>query len=423
MVRLARVVGIIAALLCGLLAGRVLWSPLPPNPGADSVLPAVLFAGGSGTAVAALLAVAVTAALTRRRSITLTTVGTVAGLLLLALPGAIDYPSESAVLLYSNAVAAGLILGAVAPPSARYASTQAGLAGGLLAAFLLTEGVEGRGVHGADFGWIAYTPLTSLSRWEPSVLVPVWLPTVAAVLVVLGALLDRRTSWTARIDSRVLVAALALPVAAFAAHWILADTGARPVAWVGYVVVAVAAVVAIAWRLPGRDGRVLFAAGAVVAASLGTATSESWVLVVSAVLLVGGLAAGLRFPVPPAGFALLAVVAAADLVAGESWTEVPAAAVTFVLPAAAGYVVGACLPTSAPASTVGLSLPFTVGVPAAATAAWVVTARYADYRPGSVFEWSGGVPPGAAVAAIAVVVVCGVGAWGLDLRSGNRESR
>ncbi|WP_305094599.1 hypothetical protein [Prescottella sp. R16] len=421
MARLARVVGIVAALLCGVAAGRVLWSPLPAGPRVDSALPEALSAGGAGTAVAALSAVAVTVALTRRRSITLTTMVAAAGLLLLVLPGTIDYPSEPVVLLYSNAVAAGLVLGAVAPLSARYTETQAGLAGGMLAAFLLTEGVEAGRVHTADFGWTAYTPLTSLVRWEPSTLVPVWLMALAAALVVLWALLDRRTSWTVRVDSRIVAAALVLPVAVFAAHWILVDTRAQPVAWLGYVAVAVVAVVAIAWRLPGRDGRILLAATAVVAAALGTPTGETWALIASAVLLVAGLVVGLRFPVPTAGFVLLAAVAAADLLVGEeSWTAVPAAAFSFVLPAAAGYVVGACLPSSAPAATVGLTLPFTLAVPGAAAAAWGAEARYADYQPMPLLRGIDAVPASAVGVAVAVIVVCGVGAWGLDLRAGSR---
>jgi hypothetical protein len=75
---------------------------------AESVLPAVLVAKGAGVAAAAVVAVLVTVALTQRRSVTLVTAAAVAGLLVLALPELLPYPDDPAVLLYSNAVAAGI---------------------------------------------------------------------------------------------------------------------------------------------------------------------------------------------------------------------------------------------------------------------------------------------------------------------------
>ncbi|RDI23951.1 hypothetical protein DEU38_11128 [Rhodococcus sp. AG1013] len=423
MSRVARIVPVLAALLCGVLAGRVLWSPMPDDyVRGGSRLPDALSANGAGVACAAVVAVLVTVALTRRRSVTLVTAAAVAGLLLLALPEVLSYPDDPAVLLYSNSVAAGMVLGAISPLAARDRNVQAALVGGAIGAFLLSGSVvDLRRFGSADSGWIGYAPLTSRESVEQSGVVGLWPAVVAAVLVVLTALVDRRVSWTARVDTRWLAVAAALPVAAFAANWILIESGARPEWWYPYVGVTVALVAWIAWQLPGRDGQVVFAGVAVLAAATGGmpwSSTDWWALAIPAALIVAGVATGLRWPVPVAGFALLAAVAAASLVAPE-W-DLRSIASMFVLPAAAGYVVGACLPTAAPASTVGLSLPFTVGIPGIAAAAWTITERYADYASSSVFEPQVSVSAPAAAVALAAIVLCGVGAWGLDLRSGAR---
>ncbi|RVW02644.1 hypothetical protein [Rhodococcus xishaensis] len=421
MVRLARVVGVVVALLSGVLAGWVLWSPLGPAArDATSELPAILAAEGAGVASAAVVAVGVTSALARRRSIALTTVVAAAGLILLALPELIRYPADSSVLMYSNAVAAGVLLGAAALLATRQLSAQASLAAGMIGAFMLAEAVEGQQYFSGARGWAAYTPLAD---WDPAAVLPSWIPITTAVLVILGSLLDRRTSWTTRLDRRLLLLVAALPVVAFVAKWVLVDGGAPLVAWCVYAVVVVAIVAWSAWQLPGPDGRVLFAGTAVVAAALGGAPSsgtDPWILAVSATLIAVGTALGLRFPMPTLGFGLLALVATAVLLTQEPWDAVPAVGFTFALPAAGAFVMSSCLPTSAPASTVGLSLPFTIGIPAAVSAAWSTGSSYADYAPAPLFHWPEAVPTGAVVVSLAIIVVCGVGAWGLDLRSGLR---
>lgn len=417
--RLARVVGVVVALLCGVVAGRVLWSPLPSDRGPDGELPAILDAPGAAIACAAAVALCVTWVLVRRRSIALTTVLAVAGLALLALPDLVRYPGDSAVLMYADAVAAGLVLGAASPLAARRVSAQAGLAAGMLGAFLLADGVESTRFWSGSEGWTAYTPYV---EGESAAVLPSWLLIIVAVLVLTGSILDRSTSSSARLDSRLLLAFALLPVVTYAANWILVDTDARPVSWCVYAALVVAVVAWGAWRLPGADGRVLFAGTAIVAAVLGGATpigTESWTLVLAAASIGAGTALGLRFPVPTVGFGVLALVAGAVLLTQEPWDIAPAIGYTFVLPAAAGYVVGSCLPTSAPATTVGLSLPFTLGIPVAVSAAWA-SSRYADYAPVNPFHSPETAPVGAVAVSVAVIVVCGVGAWGLDLRSGGR---
>ncbi|RVW08311.1 hypothetical protein EGT67_18110 [Prescottella agglutinans] len=419
MVRLARIAGVVAALLGGVLAGRVLWSPLPDDyVRTESALPAVLVANGAAVACAAVVGLLVTVALTRRRSMALVASVAVAGLLLLALPELVQYPGEPAALLYSNAVAAGLVLGGVSPLAARDASSQGALAVGALGAFLLSGAVVDLRRFGAgDTGWAAYT---ALSEAEPTGVVGLWPAVVAAAIVVVAAFADRRPSWSARVDTRWLAVALALPVGAFVANWVLMESGAQPQWWYPYVGLTVALVAWIAWRLPGADGRVIFAGTAVLAAATGgvpATPTNWWTLAIPSALIVAGVVVGIRWPVPAVGFVLLAATAAASVANPDQW-DVPAIAYLLVLPAAAGYVIGACLPTSAPAATVGLSLPFTVGIPGAAAAAWTIGERYLDHA--SVFEEQATVSVPAAVVAVAVVVVCGVGAWGLDLRSGAR---
>lgn len=422
MSRLARIVPVLAALVCGALAGRVLWSPMPDGyVRAESVLPAVLVAKGAGVAAAAVVAVLVTVALTQRRSVTLVTAAAVAGLLVLALPELLPYPDDPAVLLYSNAVAAGMVLGAISTLAARERNTQAALAVGAVGAFLLSGAViDLRRVGTADFGWAGYAPLTSRGSVEHSGVVGLWPAVAAAALVVLAAMIDRRTSWGTRVETRWLAAAVALPVASFVVNRILMESEARPEWWYPYVGLAVALVAWIAWRLPGADGRVVFAGTAVLAAATGgvpASGTDWWTLVIPAALIVIGVVVGLRWPVPVVGFVVLAVTTAVSVVDPDQW-DVSAIAYLLVMPAAAGYVVGSCLPTSAPAATVGLSLPFTIGIPGTAAAAWTVSERYPEYA--SAFERQATVSLPAAVVAAAVIVVCGVGAWGLDLRSGGR---
>jgi len=409
----------VAALLGGVLAGRVLWSPLPDNyVRTESALPAVLVANGAAVACAAVVGLLVTVALARRRSMALVASVAVAGLLLLALPELVQYPGEPAALLYSNAVAAGLVLGGVSPLAARGASSQGALAAGALGAFLLSGAVVDLRRFGAgDTGWAAYT---ALSEAEPTGVVGLWPAAVAAAVVVVAAFADRRPSWSARVDTRWLAVALALPVGAFVANWVLMESGAQPQWWYPYVGLTVALVAWIAWRLPGADGQVIFAGTAVLAAASGgvpATPTNWWTLAIPSALIVVGVVVGIRWPVPVVGFVLLAATAAASVANPDQW-DVPAIAYLLVLPAAAGYVVGACLPTSAPAATVGLSLPFTVGIPGAAAAAWTISEPYLDHASAFAEQTTVSVP--AAVVAVAVIVVCGVGAWGLDLRSGVR---
>ncbi|OQQ26433.1 hypothetical protein A4U94_21905 [Prescottella equi] len=418
MSRLARIVPLLAALVCGALAGRVLSSPVPEYYlWAESALPAALVTNGAGVAAAAVVAVLVTVALVRRRSVTLVTAAVVAGLLLLALPDVFRYPDEPAVLLYSNAVAAGVVLGAVSPLAARELSAQAALAVGAVGAFLLSGAVaEVSGGGTADFGWTAYTPLTS-QPVERSSVVGLW-PVVAAALVVLTVVLDRRTSWGARVDTRWAAIAAALPAAAFAAVRILTESAALPQWWYPYVGLVTALVAWLAWQLPGRDGQLVFAGAAILAAAaVGTPWTSGnwWAIVVPAALIVAGAAVGLRWPVPAVGFGLLAAAAAICLL-GPDHSDVSAFVYAIALPAGVGYVVGSCLPTSAPASTVGLSLPFCIAIPGVVAAAGTISERYADYLPGSGAQLSTSTP--VVLAAVSVVVVCGVGAWGLGLRSG-----
>ncbi|MCA1008121.1 hypothetical protein LCL87_20630 [Rhodococcus hoagii] len=421
MSRLARIVPVLAALVCGALAGRVLWFPMPDDyVSVESALPAALVGKGAGVAAAAVVAVLVTVALARRRSLALVTAAAVAGLLLLALPELLSYPEDPAVLLYSNAVAAGMVLGAVSPLAARERNAQAALAVGAVGAFLLSGAVVDLiGVGTADFGWTAYTPLTSFAEVERGGVVGLWPAVAAAALVVLAAVVDRRTSWGTRVEPRWLAAAVALPVAAFVVNRILMESAARPEWWYPYVGLATAFVAWIAWRLPGRDGQLVFAGAAVLAAAaVGTPWTSAgwWALAIPAALIVAGAAVGLRWPVPPVGFGLLAVVAAVSLVNLDQ-SDVPVFVYAIALPVGVGYTVGSCLPTSAPASTVGLSLPFGVAIPGVVAAAGMPH-RYADYLPGFGQELSGSTP--VVLAAVAVIVVCGVGAWGLDLRSGSR---
>ncbi|WFR71633.1 hypothetical protein P9209_22975 [Prescottella defluvii] len=328
MSRLARIVPVLAALVCGAIAGRVLWSPLPDDyVRAESALPAALVTNGAGIAAAAAVAVSVTVVSVRRRSATLVAATALSGLLLLMLPEVLVYPEDAAVLLYSNAVGAGLVLGAISPLAARDRDAQAGLAAGAVGAFLLSASfVEVHGSRTADFGWTAYTPLTSLEPAQQSGVVGLWPVVAAAVLVVLSVLLDRRTSWTARVDTRWLAAAAALPAAIYAVRWVLMESGVQPEWWYLYVGLVTAVIAWIAWRLPGNDGRVVFAgARGSRRRDRGTPSTSTdwWTVAIPAALIVAGVAIGVRWPIPTVGFGLLAVGAAASLVAPEQWDIPP----------------------------------------------------------------------------------------------------
>ena len=124
---------------------------------------------------------------------------------------------------------------------------------------------------------------------------------------------------------------------------ILTESAALPQWWYPYVGLVTVLVAWLAWQLPGRDGQLVFAGAAILAAAaVGTPWTSGnwWAIVVPAALIVAGAAVGLRWPVPAVGFGLLAVAAAICLL-GPDHSDVSAFVYAIALPAGVGYVVSA----------------------------------------------------------------------------------
>ena len=172
----------------------------------------------------------------------------------------------------------------------------------------------------------------------------------------------------ARTDGRVRVLAVgvAVPVAGLLLHWSLVRAvrgmsttevtqGRRSF---GLAVIPV--FVAGALWLPRRQGMVLLAALAFIAAASGGVRwpSDSWPsLLIPAVFVVLGAVCGRRWPSPLVGVAALAVVAASAVFDEQPWDTVHIGGAVLLLPFAAGFTVAACLPSSAPATTISRRHP------------------------------------------------------------------
>ncbi|MCZ4551834.1 hypothetical protein [Gordonia rubripertincta] len=177
---------------------------------------------------------------------------------------------------------------------------------------------------------------------------------------------------------RALALGVAIPVASVLLWWwfisteVLADDAdfGTTTWWFGILLLPLV-IGGVLW-LPGRDGLVLAAVLATVAAA---ATVPKWqgswpVLVVFVVLIIGGIWTGRRMPHPLVAVGVLLVCTLVNI-SDQSFWKIIGIIAAFVVPAAGGHLVAACLPTTDVLSTVAVTSPVTLYAVTGITFGWV----------------------------------------------------
>ncbi|ORM32780.1 hypothetical protein [Williamsia sp. 1135] len=314
-------------------------------------------------ALAAVIAVVVSAAV-RDRAVAVVLGGT--GFVVLGVIAAID--TSATWSSYGLAVATGLVVaavGSVAANAVDRSALQASLIGGALAGAFLARPLD------------QYRPLAGY----PGDNVPVGTPADWPLVIgATAALLLLAASWfTASKSSdsdplftgvrtgRALALGIAIPVASVLLWWwfiateVLADDADLGTSTWWYGILLVPLVVGGVLWLSGRDGLVL---AAVLATGAAAATVPKWqgswpVLVVFVVLIIGGIWTGRRMPHPLVAVGMLLVCTLVNISDQSAWKVIGIIA-AFVVPAAGGHLIAACLPTTAVLSTVAVTSPATL---------------------------------------------------------------
>lgn len=325
-------------------------------------------------ALAAVIAVVVSAAV-RDRGIVVVLGG--AGFVILGAIALID--TSATWSSYGLAVASGLVVaaaGSEAAHGANRSALQASLIGGALAGVFLARPLD------------QYRPRAGYLGDDVPVGTPADWPLVIGATV---ALLLLAASWftaskSSAADSRpskvhtgrTLALGIAIPVASVLLWWwfisteVLADDADLGTStwWFGILLLPLV-IGGVLW-LPGRDGLALAAVLATVAAA---ATVPKWqgswpVLVVFVVLIIGGIWTGRRMPHPLVAVGVLLVCTLVNI-SDQSFWKVIGIIAAFVVPAAGGHLVAACLPTTDVLSTVAVTSPATLYAVTGITFGWV----------------------------------------------------
>ncbi|GAA3166890.1 hypothetical protein GCM10020255_052980 [Rhodococcus baikonurensis] len=146
--------------------------------------------------------------------------------------------------------------------------------------------------------------------------VPVWILLAATLLVGGVASVARSEQAPDDVDTRLVTLGVVLPLAFTALHVWLGSPSTSHGSWLTAVGIAVAATVALAWRLPPHDGRFILVGLAVSAVSVGTIRFSSdwtWAIPASAAALALGVVVGWKRPMPQLGLGLLAVTTLSGL--------------------------------------------------------------------------------------------------------------
>ncbi|OZC70715.1 hypothetical protein CH276_01095 [Rhodococcus sp. 06-470-2] len=404
----------LGVLLTGLLAGLSM-QPDGIDILGDAGFGGVLFSsGGGGVAVAVILASGL-AMFVRRRSI------------LAGLSVAAAVAIGGSVLLLSSdfveVVAGGVLLGCSAVHANRERVRQALLAASFVLGLLSTGAIEALQYSGIPRRYADYLAESELGT-------PVVVP-VLCVLVGLAA------AWAARVESQahspatdrgvrtgsaiLLVAIGGLLLDMLFGHSVFhGEYGFSGRWYFGLFVVPV--LFGAAGLLPGRGGVTVLAGTAVLLASTTTSgvgiSASDWVwtlglVAVIALSVVAGAALGLRWGRPMVGVRVLAVVCATALFAQPPLDNVHYVASLIVFPAATAYLYVACTPADPAPATLGLAVPVAITVPMVVTYGWTaympLTSVVHSSWPSTELWLSTG-------AAVATVVLCGVGMWALGRR-------
>ncbi|MGK9270858.1 hypothetical protein KXR83_07620 [Williamsia muralis] len=139
-----------------------------------------------------------------------------------------------------------------------------------------------------------------------------------------------------------------------------------------YGIILLPVIIVGVWWLPHRNGLVLLAILATLTAAAGLPKWQgSWpMLLVFVILIAGGLVTGRRWAHPMIAMAVLLVCTLMTAIDGSPWDAVGIVA-AFVVPVAGAHVVAACLPTTAPVSTIAVAGPATLFPVAGISFGWV----------------------------------------------------
>lgn len=326
--------------------------------------------------------------------------------------------------LHIRAIAAGLILGGCAAliGSRDRRTLQSALIVGAIAGIVLVRPIEASRTRYRDY----------ITDDMPQTYLLIAL-VVFAILLVASQIGNSSDPVEASVSvegrSRVLLVAIAVPIAGLVLYWMfersvdsLGAGGAMQDRWLtGLVVIPL--LVGAAFVLPGLTGTVVLAALAFLASMTAGSLGLPTALLFVALIVVGALV-GWRRPSPLIALGVLAVVAATGVFAESSLEDVQLAANTLVLPVAVGVLYASLLPTSAPAAVIAVTTPICVSVPIVAEYGWTAYTPLTSIEPTfspSTWVWtSTAVGVGSVLAAGAALMVLRARRSGSDSSSSAR---
>ncbi|WP_213578567.1 hypothetical protein [Rhodococcus sp. USK13] len=316
---------------------------------------------------------------------------------------------------FSTPIGAGVLLGALAVYAGRRPAALIALATGVLISALvgnrLDEMLRVTSLTGSEFGWTAYTPVDSVPPPERA-LVVVAVVFIAVIALVTAHLIAPPTAGAAgHLDRRTLGVGVVLPVIGGVLSWVFVAFTDR--SWVWFV--GAAAVAVTAWTgahlLRGRDGALILVLVAISGCALSSGfwvAESAVVLLIPAVLLIGGAVCGYRWPRLYAGMVALGVIACSSLLDFAGLDLIPSVAYYLMFPLVAGFTAASVLPMSGVGAAIALSAPFTLSITVTAFVAG------AGAMPPLMFLRAATSPDPAAVTIVSVLLI---GVCLLGLRS------
>ncbi|PHV68338.1 hypothetical protein [Williamsia muralis] len=162
-----------------------------------------------------------------------------------------------------------------------------------------------------------------------------------------------------------LTLGIGVPVVALLSWWwfiatLASGDGIEGGTW-AYGIVLLPVVIVGVWWLPHRNGLVLVAMLATLTTAAGLPKWQgSWpMLLVFVLLIAGGLVSGRQWAHPMVAMGVLFACTLLTAVDESSWNAAGIVA-AFIVPVAGAHVVAACLPTTAPISTIAVAGPATL---------------------------------------------------------------
>ena len=168
---------------------------------------------------------------------------------------------------------------------------------------------------------------------------------------------------------------IGVPVVALLSWWwfiatLASGDGIEGGTW-AYGMVLLPVVIVGVWWLPHRNGLVLLAMLATLTAAAGLPKWQgSWpMLLVFVLLIAGGLVSGRRWTHPMIAMGVLLACTLMTAIDESPWNTAGIVA-AFIVPVAGAHAVAACLPTTAPVSTIAVAGPATLFPVAGITVAY-----------------------------------------------------